>query len=162
MIKAIVSDFSRVVLLPNDETYTGGLNALHKKLSKDGEYDFWNYFRLNSDLVDFYKSISSKVDVYIFTKGYIQEYPVLKEKIRGSFKNIFSASELGIKKDNDESYRIIADLIKIEPEQVIYIDDNQDNLNSAKKAGMHVICYNSNEQVINSISEELKLNINKN
>jgi hypothetical protein len=35
MIKAIVSDFSRVLLFPKDKNYQDSLNALHKQLSQN-------------------------------------------------------------------------------------------------------------------------------
>ncbi|MFA6524832.1 MAG: HAD-IA family hydrolase [Patescibacteria group bacterium] len=155
MIKAIISDFSRVVLLPNDETYTGGLNLLHKELSANGKYDFWQYFRLNQDLINFYKSVCKRVDIYIFTKGYVQELPVLQPVISEVFKGVFSASRLELNKNSKEAYILIAGMIKQKPEEILYIDDNQDNVDAAKKAGLNAICYNSNKQVINRINMEL-------
>ncbi|MBI4252944.1 hypothetical protein HY623_02050 [Candidatus Uhrbacteria bacterium] len=73
MVKAIVSDFSRVVLLPLNHQYTGGLNALYRDLKSQDQLDFWKYFQLNRALLEWYKKIGEQVDIYLFTAEYIQE-----------------------------------------------------------------------------------------
>src|SRR3989338_6763761 len=91
MIKAIVSDFSRVVLLPLNHQYTGGLNALYRDLKRQEQLDFWKYFQLNRDLLEWYQTISERVDIYLFTAEYIQEDPAVQHELT-LFKEIFSAA----------------------------------------------------------------------
>jgi hypothetical protein len=88
MIKALVSDFSGVLLSPADANYTGLLNDLYKELSARGEYDFWAYFRVNDDLLAFYKSICERINMYMFTREYLQEHPALQTKWKGVFTYI--------------------------------------------------------------------------
>ena len=156
MIKAFVSDFSRVLLLPQDDSYTEGLNALHKKLSAGGDYDFWSYFRLNQDLLDFYKTIAKHIDMYMFTTEYIQEHPALQSKLSGIFKKVFSGARVGLKKIEVQSYYSIAKEIGLKPEEILYIDDKQANLDAAKEAGMVVIRYEANDQTKKDITKALK------
>jgi len=156
MIKAFISDFSRVLLSPKDDNYSRGLNSLHERLSADGNYDFWSYFRLNQDLLAFYKALGEKIDVYMFTTKYIQEHPPLAAKFEGVFKAIFSATRLNLKKNNFEAYKKIADKIRLKPEEILYMDDKQKNLDAAKEAGMIVIRYESNNQAIKDINKTLK------
>lgn len=73
MIKAIVSDFSRVLLFPKDKTYQDSLNILHKELSQKPNYNVLDYFELNIKLLDFYKSLKDKTPVYIFSSDAIQD-----------------------------------------------------------------------------------------
>lgn len=156
MIKAFVSDFSRVLLSPKDDTYTEGLNALHKKLSAGGDYDFWSYFRLNQDLLAFFKTIGEHADVYLFTTEYIQEHPALQSELVGVFKRVFSGAHLGLKKNDAQSYRLIAKEVGLNPEEILYMDDKQANLDAAKEAGMVVIRYETNDQTKKDIAEALK------
>jgi len=157
MIKAIVSDFSRVILLPKDNNFTDGLNALHKKLSDDGDYDFWSYFRLNQDLITFYKIIGKNLGVYIFTTGYVQEHPALQPELDGVFKGIFSSARLNLKKADIQSYLFVAKKIGLKPEEILYVDDKPANLAVAKEAGLEVVQYKSNEQVKADILKKIKL-----
>ncbi|MBI2552813.1 HAD-IA family hydrolase [Candidatus Uhrbacteria bacterium] len=156
MLKAFVSDFSRVLLSPKDDSYTEGLNALHKKLSAGGDYDFWSYFRLNQDLLAFFKTIGEHIDVYMFTTEYIQEHPALQPELSGVFRRVFSGARLGLKKNDAQSYRFIAKEIALKAGEILYMDDKQANLDAAKEAGMVVIHYQTNAQAKKDIAEALK------
>lgn len=152
MIKALVSDFSRVLLFPVDKNYTeGNLNILHRTLSEQGAYDFWSYFRLNTELLDFYKGIAKTLPVYMFTTDIIQEHPALQEHLHGVFREVFSANRLGKKKSESSSYAWIAEHIGVPVEQVLYIDDLASHVDAARKASMMSIRYTSNEMVIPQI-----------
>ncbi len=155
MIKAFVSDFSRVLLQPKDLKYAEGLNALHKKLTVEGEYDFWQHFELNRELLEFYKTLTQRVDVCLFTSEYIQEHPALQPELDGVFKQVFSAARLGLKKSNAETYKTIAAIIGLEPGEILYMDDKQSNIDAAREAGMAVIWYECNGQAIEAINKAL-------
>ncbi|OGH77671.1 MAG: hypothetical protein A3G08_04215 [Candidatus Magasanikbacteria bacterium RIFCSPLOWO2_12_FULL_47_9b] len=156
MIKALVSDFSRVLLSPKDNNYTGGLNALHKELSASGDYDFWAYFQLNQELLAFYKTISEDTGTYLFTTEYIQEHPALQPHLTGVFKQTFSGGRLGLKKTDAQSFRFIAAEIGFTPQEILYIDDKQENLDAAEEAGIVTILYQNNTQVIKDITDTVK------
>lgn len=155
MIKALVSDFSKVLLFPTDSNYTGSLNDLHKELSARGDYDFWTYFRVNQDLLAFFQAIGNRINIYMFTTEYIQEHPALQPKLDGVFKDIFSGVRLGLKKADSSAYKTIAEKIGLKSEEVLYIDDKQANLDAAKQAGFNVILFRSNDQIIADIGKSL-------
>ncbi|MBI4600249.1 HAD-IA family hydrolase [Candidatus Uhrbacteria bacterium] len=154
MIKALVSDFSKVVLLPVNDQYTGGLNALYRELKAQEQFDFWKYFRLNRDLLEWYKTISGRVAIYLFTAEYIQEDPVVHHEL-GVFKRIFSGALLGLKKNETQTYTTIADIIGLQPEQILYVDDKQENCDAAQKAGMIAVRYESNEQTMRDFGKAM-------
>jgi FMN phosphatase YigB (HAD superfamily) len=156
-ITAFVSDFSRVLLSPKDENYSDGLNTLHKKLSIQGDYDFWSYFQLNEKLLNFYRELSRKMKIYLFTTEHIQNHSSLQPYLDGVFTKIFSGADLGLEKTNIQSYEIIANMIGTSPNTILYIDDNQRNLDAANAAGMSVIKYISTEQAISSIEGVLAI-----
>ncbi len=156
MIKALVTDFSKVLLLAKDNQYTGGLNALDKKLSANGEYDFLSHFSLNYELLAFYKILSEKIDIYVFTTGYIQENPALESPLEGIVKEVFSCARLGLNKSAVAAYQTITEKIGLQPQQVLYIDDKQENVDVAKEAGLQSILYESNDQVMKAILAALR------
>lgn len=155
MIKALISDFSGVVLKPVDDSYAGGLNALNNKLSTKGDYDFWRYFQVNENLLTFYKSINTKVDVYVFTTGHIQEHPALQSMLKGAFKEVFSSERLGLNSKDSDAYAAIVDKIGLKPEEILYIDDKPENIDQANSLGINTILYISNEQAIQGIDNYL-------
>ncbi len=159
MIQSLVSDFSNVVLLSKDKSYSGGLNALYKKLSAQGEYDFFAYFQFNRDLLDFYKTLSKDIDLYLFTSEYIQEHPLVRSEIDGMFKEVFSGARLGLIKTHASTYKTIADIIGKKSEEILFIDDRQENIDAARDADMAVIRYESNNQTIREIRKKLPDNM---
>jgi HAD superfamily hydrolase (TIGR01509 family) len=154
MIQAIVTDFSRVLLFPVDETYQGGLNPLNNRLlAKDLNYDFWQYFKLNEELLEYYKSLD--LPVYIFTSETIQDHPAVKDMLSEAFKGVISAKNLGAQKTDPAAYSSMAKEIKVPAQDLIYIDDKQENIDAAQSAGCETVLYKSNEETIDKISKPI-------
>lgn len=150
MIKALVTDFSRVLLFSSDESYLGGLNSLNNQLFEtEPEYDFWKYFKLNEELLEYYASL--ELPKFIFTSETIQEHPSVEKRLTGVFKSIFSAKRLGVSKTDEKAYRTIANELGIEPSEMVYVDDNKNNIDAAKSAGCLTIHFESNNDVIGRI-----------
>jgi len=106
MITTIVSDFSYVLLFPKEESYQGTLNGLYRTLT--GNFNFFDYYRLNNKLLEYYKSLKSqKLSINIFTSGSLQNNLQIKKILEPIFDHIWSAQELGLEKSDIESYRII-------------------------------------------------------
>ncbi len=155
MIKAIVSDFSRVILFPKDSSYEGSLNSLHKEKSQLSSYNPLDHFELNTELLDFYRSQKEKVNLYIFTTDSIQDAPEFKPFLEPIFTKIFSALKMDMSKKDPESYRLIAKDLGLDPSEIIYIDDALENIEAAKISGFKTILYSSGTQTFQEVSENL-------
>jgi FMN phosphatase YigB (HAD superfamily) len=152
MIKAIISDFSRVILFPRDVDYMGGLNEMHRKNVDKPGYNFWDHYVLNQELLDFYRKLKSNYPIYIFTTGKIQEYPELKAKLEGVFEGIYTVEDINNEKNVPNAYLSLLQLIKFKPEEVLFIDDIEENIKAAKDAGLNVHLYLDNKELINTIN----------
>jgi HAD superfamily hydrolase (TIGR01549 family) len=151
MINTIITDLSRVLLFPVNDTYQDSLNELHEKLSEKEDYDFWKFFKLNEKILNFYQKLSEKIDLYLFTSGAIQEYSPLKHKLEEVFKDIFSAADLGLQKTDHEAYLKLITMIDVEPRQVLVVDDQPDNIQAAKDGGLATHLYTTNEGLITQV-----------
>lgn len=150
MIQAIISDFSRVILFPNDPAYKESLNTLHVELVKEDEqYRFSDHFLLNKDLLDFYRSLN--VVTYIFTSGMMQYHEPLHSIITPYVKEIFTSSGIGFKKSNPEAYRTLANQIGYEPRELLFVDDLPENIEAADKVGYETVLFTGNEGVMKKI-----------
>ena len=156
MINTILSDFSKVILFPKKVNFIGGLNRLHRELfSSNKDYDFFEYFTLNTELLDCYKSLKNKYSINIFTTGEIQNVTQVKEIIKPIFDQIISANEFALSKTDSKSYVSVTKKLLKRPEEILYIDDNEKNIIAAKKAGLNTFLYKDNKSLIsflNSIS----------
>ena len=132
MIKAIVSDFSRVLLFPKDKNYKDSLNALHKEVSQKSNYNAFDYFELNTELLNLYKSLKDKTPIYIFTSGAIQDSPEFQPHLQPVFTGVLSAAKMNIDKKNPQAYKMVATQLNLPPDEILYIDDAPENITAAK------------------------------
>lgn len=147
MIKALLFDFARVLIFPKDKTYSGGINDLNRELSKTPNYKLLEYFELNIDLLKYLKAINDRVPVYMFTSELIQEDPAIKGQISGVFSKIYSAQIMGVSKKEVSTYSFIATDLNLNTNQILFIDDNSENIEAAKIAGMETVQYKDNSMI---------------
>ncbi|MFZ1682885.1 MAG: HAD-IA family hydrolase [Candidatus Zixiibacteriota bacterium] len=152
MIKALVSDFSRVLLFPKDKNFTGSLNEKYRELLKKGDLDFFESFELNKELLDFYQSLTKKLDLYILTSESIQEAPELQPFLKPTFKEIFSAKKLGVSKKEPSTYKLIADKIGVKTTEILYLDDNQENIKAASASGIKAVLFINNQLALKELA----------
>ena len=156
MIKAIICDFSRVLLFPKDKNYTGSLNELHRKKAVIDNYNLHHHFQLNTELIEYLQNVKTKQDLYLFTSETIQEAPELQPVLKETFIQIFSAIKLGISKKDPRAYKNITENINLSPHEVLFIDDTKENITAAKEAGLNVILYTDNKQLFLDLNNYLE------
>lgn len=153
MMKALITDVSKVLLFPKDEEYGGSLNSFYKDKSSDPDFKFFDYFELNTELLDFYKTLKDKLDVYILTSDAIQDAPELQPYWNDVITQIFSASKMGTHKSEPSAYQTVLSELSLNANDVIYIDDNEVNIKAAASVGLKTILYGDNTQTISEINK---------
>lgn len=153
MISTLLFDFSRVLLDVKDKNYTGLLNDLHRKKSKHPDYNFFDYFGLNVELLNFLDQLKGKYPLYIFTSGSVQNVPVVRKRLDQIFRKIYSSEELGLNKKDPQSYLIIAKDLNKNPNEILFTDDQLENIQAAEAANLLTIHFDSNRQFINEIPQ---------
>lgn len=149
MVTTILSDFSRVILNPTDKNYMGTLNGLNKELlEKKGNYPFFDYFEFNDEILNLYKQLRIKFPINIFTTGTIQNRPEVRRIIDTIFENIYIAKDFGLDKKQPEAYLFIAEKLNKKPSEILFIDDQTDNIQAANKAGLNTIQYSKFEGLV--------------
>lgn len=153
MVTTLLFDFSRVLLDVKDKSYKGFLNDLHREKSKQPGYKFFNYFELNEELLEFLETIKNKYPLYIFTTGSVQDAPDVRIRLDSVFRKIYSSEELELDKKNADSYLYIARDLNKNPSEILFTDDQPDNIHAAEEAGLLTIHFQSNAQFINDLSK---------
>jgi len=152
MIKAVITDLSRVLLFPKDKTYSGGLNSLNNSLLENNqEYSFLDYFALNDELLNYYSVLNKTIPVHIFTSETIQDHPSIKNSIRECSTTVISALELSVHKSDQLAYEKVLKLLRLRAHEVAYVDDMQPNLDAASCVGINVVLHTSNSDTIDQL-----------
>jgi len=153
MIKTIIFDFSRVLLFPKDPNYSGSLNQLYKTINDKKDFQIYQHYNLNGEILEYFKKIKDQFNLYIFTSGTIQADSELRKVLEPIFKEIFTVSKIGISKTDTNSYQHISNKLGTSSEEILFIDDTEENIQTATKAGWNTILYKSNLDLFQRLKE---------
>jgi HAD superfamily hydrolase (TIGR01509 family) len=149
MIKAVLTDFSRVIIMSN--TDVPSLNRHHRELKTTDDYRFFEHFFLNYSLLERLEKISHTIPVYIATTGALHELAEVKSHL-----GMITDSFTGLAKSDPGSYTDIAKLLKLKPEEILYIDDSATPIASATAAGLVAIRYTDNATLFAELDHYLR------
>ena len=63
------------------------------------------------------------------------------------FKKVFCSHEIGVRKPEEKSFKIVLDYLKCKPGETIFLDDNADNIKGADKLGIATLLVTSQVQM---------------
>ena len=132
---------------PKDKNYSGSLNALYKEHKDSPNFNFFDYFEVNTQLLDIYREHKETGEFSIFTSDSIQNEPVLQPYWEGLFVHIYSATQMGTHKSKPEAYQLLSTALGCDPTGITYIDDSTVNVAAANSVGLNAFEYTSNDQI---------------
>ena len=173
MIKVISLDFVGVLVRELDV-----LNETEDKLERlfgpntsDAEYIKQAKERVNlsdSEIIELSKGIVNKLyeikDTELISK-LRNKYPDVKiaiatnhvsyinDFIKNNYDvdNVIISANINKVKPNHDFYLEVASIVKENPDNILFVDDNQDNVNGAKEVGMHTIKIDRGDDVYDKI-----------
>ena len=112
---------------------------------------------VNTPLLEFTDEVRSKgINVSVLSndgsslRGYIEELG-----IDHHFDQIFVSGELGMMKPDQRIYQHVANQLKLDPSEILFVDDKQSNVDGAIRASMQAAVYRSAAQVRQLVSDLL-------
>lgn len=148
MIKAILTDFSRVIIFANAEVPS--LNRHHRELKGTDNYRFYDHFFLNNSLLERLEQLSHKFPIYIATSGALHELAEVKSHL-GMVTKAFTE----LPKSDPDSFRHIALELKLKPSEILFIDDSATPVAAATAAGLTTIRYTDNASLFAELDRQL-------
>jgi putative hydrolase of the HAD superfamily len=82
----------------------------------------------------------------------INEYRIHRFHLRDYFKAFFSSCYLGVRKPEEQIYRLALEIAQREPGECVFIDDRGLNLECAREIGMNAIQFKSVTQLREDLS----------
>lgn len=117
------------------------------------EEDFWKGDRLDKELIDFLDSLRPGIKTGLLSNAWVGTREILKN--RHACRDVFDVSifsyEVGLAKPDPEIYRLILEYLKVDSCETIFLDDNQENVESANVLGFHAILFTDREQALKEI-----------
>lgn len=156
MIKVLLFDLSNTLLFAKDTTYVGGLNNLNNQLkAHNPHYNFNDHFELDYETLTLLRNLKQNYQISLFTSETIQNEPAIKDTLEAIFSPIFSALDIGCRKTDPEAYQIIAQKLNVAPEEILFFDDNQQNIAAARASGLDAVVYIDHQQLEKTLTEVL-------
>lgn len=127
---------------------------MNKTILVDGMHCIYDEeFNVNQNLLNILNSINCQK---ILVVNKFREKGLVS--LQGNEFEAFSLEEQGIKKNNPEFFKTLMTKFSLTPENLIYFDHSEDNINSAKELGIKSIHYTGDNDKIKEFLDELKIN----
>jgi putative hydrolase of the HAD superfamily len=84
-------------------------------------------------------ALSGRIPLYAFTNTnptHEQEWRSRYPEALAHFEDIFVSSSIGLRKPDAEAYRWVADAMSLAPEEILFVDDTEENVEGARRAGL--------------------------
>ena len=105
---------------------------LHKEIT-----DKIDYYK---DVSDYEKSLKDKCKIGIFSNLTIFDKERLDKQVDLSkYDYVFLSYEYGFQKPEIEIYKIVQEKVDLKPEDILFIDDAEKNINTAKEMGWNTL-----------------------
>jgi putative hydrolase of the HAD superfamily len=138
--------------ITSDEFRSGISNMLNFNISEE-DFDLgWCeiYLEKYEGIDDLLINLKSKYQIVAFTNNNVIHNATWRNKYfetLNHFKKIFSSYEMATRKPEEKSFQIVLDFLQYLPSEVVFLDDNIDNINGAKILGIQTILVTSLEQM---------------
>ena len=111
--------------------------------------EFFAQDRLDDDLMDYVRRLHKTYQTVLLSNAWDDLRKVIAEKwhFEDAFDNIIISAEVKLVKPDEHIYRLALDRLGVDPEQAIFVDDMQRNVDGAKAVGLHGIRFFTPQQM---------------
>lgn len=137
-----------ICIIPTIEEFENTFDKISKDYSFNKSYDeFIKLYRKTFDKIDYYNDVAN-YEVSLKDKCYIGILSDLtlfdKERLDkqvglSNYDYVFLSFELGMRKPDIETFKFIQSKLPFKPCDILFIDDQIDNIESASKLGWNVL-----------------------
>jgi len=118
-------------------------------------YAYQKYFKQNKKLYQIaFKLKERGYKIAILSDQWqVGKEALINLEIASKFDEVVISCDVGIRKPNPKIYKLITKKLKLNPAQVIFIDNRRWNIIPAKKLGMKTILFTDNRQAIRELKK---------
>jgi putative hydrolase of the HAD superfamily len=119
--------------------------------------DFWRGDRIDSNLVEFIRSLRPNYQIGMISNAWSDLRPALEDhwKIIDLFDDVMISAEVGVKKPQPEIYLQSLRNLSVSAGSAIFIDDFPENLRGAEAVGMHTFHFQEPELALSELRHAL-------
>lgn len=112
--------------------------------------------RLNDDLVSYIQALKPQTKIIALTNNWSFGRRLIERRgITELFDLIITSADEGVRKPHVRIYEIMLERLDVTPAEVVFVDDNVENVEAARNLGIHSIHFRSTEQTISELDKLL-------
>ncbi len=149
--------------LSEDEFWEIMANELDREIPEH-KHELWrNDFRkklvIFDDMLELVRELKAKgLKVGVMSNNIKPFVDVIKERQGFSeFELVLNSCEVGLSKPGEDIYKLALIELDLSPNEVLFIDDREENIDTAKRLGMHVLIARKNRD---KVKEDIKRVLN--
>lgn len=118
---------------------------------------YWNdIFWENPGMEPLLRQLKKKYPLYVISNTNEMHFSYIKKKfphVFQHFKKTFPSHEMGCRKPDTLIFEKVLKIIKLKPEETVFIDDVKKFVDGAKAAGMHAIRFRNVPQMVKDLKK---------
>lgn len=119
--------------------------------------EIWSGYEWNTHLLDFIRSLKPDYKTGVLSDAWANAGEGMADVINHDlFDVIVFSSEVGMQKPDPEIYRLALSRLKVKPQEAIFLDDRERNVDGALSVGMHGLLFTETHQAIQDIKRLLQ------
>ena len=137
----------------------GSLLGLDEEQSLQLGEDFFREGELNTELLAFARQLRPNYQLGILSNAWRSTRNDLTDKLGLGelFKPLIISAEEGVAKPDPRIYQIAIERLDRQPAEVVFLDDQLENVEAARHFGMRAVHYQNNRQAITEVQLQLGL-----
>lgn len=119
------------------------------------EADFWAGDRVDDELISFFRNLRPTMKTALLSNAWTSLREALEAQwhIADAFDVIVISAEAGVAKPDPRIFQLALSELKVAPEDAIFLDDMQENIDAARIVGIHGVLFQSTEQAIAAMAK---------
>ena len=113
--------------------------------------------KLNTKMVELLQHVSKFYNCVCLTNNFKTVKASNIEKIKNNFSLIIESSKIGMRKPEKEIYTHVLNLLKVNAEEILFIDDLGINLKPARELSFHTYKFTDTNETISFMKNMLKI-----
>ena len=143
----------------------GEIMGMSEALVNEFMGDLWREYlgTLNVELVGYFRGLRPKYQTAIISNSFVGARE--KEEEHYHFSEvcdfIIYSHEVGLSKPDPRIFKLACERLGLRPDEVIFVDDHEEVMTSARELGIHCIEFKENAQVIADIEACIRSTLDK-
>lgn len=155
------AELATLGIIPEEQhwlTIAGRLNLKVEELPAF-RWEFWGSEVPDENLLAYLKSLKPRYRLGVLSNAWSDSESEIRARLPGLldwFDDVIFSAQIGMAKPDVRVYRLAVERLGVQPSEAVFLDDVDENITGALKAGLHAIRVCSSEQVITELQRLLK------